>query len=211
MSGTTRREFLSQLGVTTVAAVGGTAAGVGLASAARAEEKPKGKIPDTPFKIGHMTFFTGAGAVLGEPMYKGNLLAADEINAHGGLLGKRKIEIIKADEAAGTDANVKELKRMKLSEKIDMFTGVISSGNTPALGPVAEELKVLTVFTDGCTDFLFDKAVPNPHYIFRITNIQSADGPTYALAVAMTWPDVRKIAHIHPDYSYGRNAFDHLR
>ena len=210
MSGTTRREFLSQLGVTTVAAVGGTAAGVGLASAARAEEKPKGKIPDTPFKIGHMTFFTGAGAVLGEPMYKGNLLAADEINAQGGLLGKRKIEIIKADEAAGTDANTKEMRRMKLSEKIDMFMGITSSGNTPALGPVAEELKLLTIFVDGCTDFLFDKAVPNPRYIFRITNIQSADGSTCALGVAMTWPQIKTYAHIHPDYSYGRNCFDHF-
>ena len=106
------------------------------------------------------------------------MLAAEEINAQGGLLGKRKIETIKADESAGTDANVKELRRMKLSEKIDLFTGVISSGNTPALGPVAEELKLLTIFIDGCTDFLFDKAVPKPKYIFRITNIQSADGVT---------------------------------
>ena len=79
------------------------------------------------------------------------------------MLGKRKIETIFADEAAGTDANVKELRRMKLSEKIDMFTGIISSGNTPALGPVAEELGVLTMFNDGCTDFLFDKAVTKPN------------------------------------------------
>ena len=99
---------------------------------------------------------------------------------------------------------------MKLSEKVDLFTGVISSGNTPALGPVAEELKLLTIFVDGCTDFLFDKAVPNPHYIFRITNMQSADGVTCAIATAMTWPKVKRIAHIHPDYSYGRNAFDHF-
>ncbi len=158
-----------------------------------------------------MTFFTGPAAVLGEPSYKGLMLAVDEVNAEGGLLKKRKIEVIKADEAAGTDANVKELRRMKLSEKIDLFTGVISSGNTPALGPVAEELKCLTIFTDGCTDFLFDKAVPNPHYIFRITNIQSADGVTCAVATALKWPEVRKIAHIHPDYAYGRNAFDHFK
>src|SRR5207244_1723344 len=84
------------------------------------------------------------------------------------------------------------------------------SGNTPALGPAAEELKLLTIFIDGCTDFLFDKAVPNPRYVFRITNIQSADGSTCALAVAMTWPDVKKVAHIHPDYAYGRNCFDHF-
>src|ERR671936_1095118 len=207
----TRRDFLSQLGVTAVAAIGGSVTGLGMASMAHAQEKPKGTIPDKPFKIGHMTFFTGAGAVLGEPMYKGNLLAADEINEKGGLLGKRKIEILKADEAAGTDANTKEMRRLKLSEKIDMFMGITSSGNTPALGPVAEELKCLTMFVDGCTDFLFDKAVPNPRYVFRLTNIQSADGCTTALAIAQTWPKSKRIAHIHPDYSYGRNAFDHIK
>ncbi len=167
-----RRDFLAQLGVTVGAAAAGAAAGVPLLSKAERAEaqevKGAGKIPDAPYKVGHMTFFSGPGAVLGEPSYKGHMLAADEINAQGGLLGKRKIETLKADEAAGTDANVKEMRRMKLSEKVDLFTGVISSGNTPALGPVAEELKLLTIFVDGCTDFLFDKAVPNPHYIFRI-------------------------------------------
>jgi branched-chain amino acid transport system substrate-binding protein len=138
------------------------------------------------------------------------MLAAEEINAQGGLLGKRKIETVKADEAAGTDACVKEMRRMKLSEKVDVFTGVISSGTTPALGPEAESLKLLTIFVDGCTDFLFDKVVPNPHYIFRITNMQSADGVTAAVATAMTWPKTRRIAHIHPDYTYGRNAFAHF-
>ncbi len=204
-----RRDFLRSLGVGAGAALGAAAASVPLIGVAQAQA-PKGNIPSTPYKIGHMTFFTGPAAILGEPMYKGQVLAAEEINAVGGLLGKRKIEVLKADEAAGVDGNVKELRRLKLQEKIDFFCGITSSGNTPALGPVAEELKVLTIFVDGCTDFLFDKAVPNPHYIFRITNIQSADGAACALAVAQTWPDVKKIAHIHPDYSYGRNAFDHF-
>ncbi|TMI89823.1 MAG: twin-arginine translocation signal domain-containing protein [Bacillati bacterium ANGP1] len=209
--GVTRRDFLQQLGVTVGSAAVAGAAGH-LATPQPADAQPAaGKIPDTPFKVGQMTFFSGPAAVLGEPMYKGTVLAQEEINDGGGLLGKRKIEIIKADENAGTDANVKELKRLKLSEKIDFFTGITSSGNTPALGPVAEELKVLTIFVDGCTDFLFDKAVPDPKYIFRITNIQSADGVTCGLAIAQTHPEVRKIAHIHPDYSYGRNAFDHIR
>ncbi len=206
-----RREFLQTLGVTVgTAALGASPGFIGGPGRAFAAEPAKGRIPDKPYKIGHMTFFTGPAAVLGEPSYKGLVMAIDEVNAQGGLLGKRKIEVVKADEAAGTDANVRELRRMKLSEQIDLFTGVISSGNTPALGPVAEELKCLTIFVDGCTDFLFDKAVPNPHYIFRITNIQSADAVTCAVATAMTWPEVRKIAHIHPDYSYGRNAFDHF-
>src|SRR5712691_1147635 len=207
---TGRREFLGKLGVTVGAAGIATAGAVGGSRVLQAQEPAKGKIPDTSFKVGHMTFLTSAAAVLGEPSLKGHTMAAEEINAKGGLLGKRKIETITADEAAGTDANVKELRRMKLEGKIDLFTGVISSGNSPALGPVAEELGVLTILTDGCTDFLFDKAIPNPKYVFRITNIQSSDGITAAIGVAQTWPHVRKIAHIHPDYAYGRNAFEHF-
>jgi branched-chain amino acid transport system substrate-binding protein len=204
-----RRDFLSQLGVTAGTAAAGlsaAAAAVGaipvpILGARPAHAQVKGNVPDTPYKIAHMTFFTGPAAVLGEPSYKGHILAAEEINAQGGLLGKRKIETLKADENAGTDANVKEMRRLKLSEKVDLFTG-------PRAGVFP--LKLLTIFVDGCTDFLFDKAVPNPHYIFRITNMQSADGVTCAIATAMTWPKVKRIAHIHPDYSYGRNAFDHF-
>src|SRR6266850_602669 len=175
-----RRSFLNNLGVT-VGAAAATASTPLIMPAAAQTAAPKGNIPSTPLKFGHMTFLTGPAAVLGEPSLKGHILAAEEINAAGGILGKRKIETITADEQAGTDANVKEMRRMKLSEKIDVFTGIISSGNTPALGPVAEELSLLTIFVDGCTDFLFDKAVPNPKYTFRITNIQSADGITAAI------------------------------
>jgi branched-chain amino acid transport system substrate-binding protein len=210
-SPTNRRAFMNALGVT-VGSAGLAAAGmIGGSKALKAATEPaKGRIPDTPYKVGHMTFLTSAAAVLGEPSLKGHNMAAEEINAQGGLLGKRKIETITADEAAGTDANVKELRRMKLDGKIDLFTGVISSGTSPALGPVSEELNLLTIFTDGCTDFLFDKAVPTPKYVFRITNIQSADGITAAIGAAEAWPKVRKVAHIHPDYSYGRNASEHF-
>ncbi|HSS65576.1 MAG TPA: ABC transporter substrate-binding protein, partial [Gammaproteobacteria bacterium] len=205
-----RRAFLSQLGVTVGAASVGTAGYFAAPPMAQAAMKSKGNVPDKPIKTGHITFLTGPAEILGGPGLRGHLLAAEEINAAGGLLGKRKIETLQADEAAGTDANVKELRRMKLQEGIDLFTGVISSGNTPALGPVAEELGVLTLFNDGCTDFLFDKAVPNPKYVFRVTNIQSADGITAAVGAATSWPEVRKIASIQPDYSYGRNVHEHF-
>src|SRR5262249_39478595 len=97
-----RRDFLAGLGVgmgAALTAVPGDTPAVGVA---HAQGTPKGTFPDTPYKIGHMTFFTGPAAVLGEPMFKGQQLAAEEINANGGLLGKRKIELLKADENAGT-------------------------------------------------------------------------------------------------------------
>src|SRR5262245_58340592 len=104
-----RRDLLGSLGVT-VSTAGLASTGI-LARpqpVKAAAEAPKGQIPDTPYKTGHMTFLTSAAAVLGEPSIKGHMLAAEEINAAGGLLGKRKIETITADEAAGTEPTRKD-------------------------------------------------------------------------------------------------------
>ena len=54
---------------------------------------------------------------------------------------------------------------------------------------MVEELKLLTIMTEGCIDRLFEVEVPNPHYLFGMTNILSADGVTTAMAVAQTWPE----------------------
>ena len=73
-----RRNFLSSLGVTVGAVTLASAvAPVLVSEKAEAAEPPTGKIPDKPLKMGHMTYFTGPGAVLGEPSYKGHILAAD--------------------------------------------------------------------------------------------------------------------------------------
>src|SRR5687767_6287221 len=199
-----RRDFLAGLGVT----IGGAALGIGsdvpVVGLAAAQDTPKGRIPNTPVKFGHITIQSGPGAILGMPSLKGHMLAAEEINAAGGLLGRRKIETLTADEAAGPDATVKEVRRMKLSEKIDYFSGIIAAHNQLAVGPVVEELKLLTIMTEGCIDRLFEVEVPNPHYLFGMANILSADGVTLAMSVAKAWPDARRIAVIHPDYAFGR-------
>ena len=196
-----RRDFLAGIGVTLGSAVLGDLAVTGVAAA---QDAARGRVPDTPVKFGHITIQSGPGAILGLPSLKGHTLAAEEINGAGGLLGKRKIETITADEAAGPEATVKEVKRMKLVEKIDYFSGVIAAHNQLAVGPVVEELKLLTIMTEGCIDKLFEVEVPNPRYLFGMTNILSADGVTTALAVAKTWPDVKRIAVINPDYAFGR-------
>src|SRR5438094_10521047 len=106
-------------------------------------------MPDKPVKFGHITILSGPGAVLGAPSLKGHTLAAEEINGAGGLLGKRRIETITADEAAGPDATVKEVKRMKLSEGIDYFPSVNGSHNQHATAPCANELILPTKITAG--------------------------------------------------------------
>src|SRR4029453_12193492 len=78
----TRRSFLNSLGVTTGATFAAASGAVSFAGVAHAQTPPKGNIPSTPYKIGHMTFFTGPAAVLGEPMHKGNVLPPAKIHTN---------------------------------------------------------------------------------------------------------------------------------
>ncbi|MBI4409273.1 MAG: twin-arginine translocation signal domain-containing protein, partial [Gemmatimonadetes bacterium] len=66
-----RRGFLKQFGAT-LGAAGLGAAGLGSAHAA---VQPKGKIPDRPVKVGHITFLTGPAELLGGPGQRGHVLA----------------------------------------------------------------------------------------------------------------------------------------
>ena len=206
-----RRTFLTRVGAT-IGSVPLVAAGVPLAAPRRAEaaEPAKGRVPDKPVKFGHITFISGPGAALGEHSWKGHQLAVEEINAEGGLLGKRKIETMVSDEAAGPDANVKELRRMKLSAGIEWFTGIIAVNNQIAIAQAAEDLKLPTFMTEGCGDMLFETVVKKPHYVFASNNILSADAVSSAIIVAQFWPEVRKIAHVHPDYGFGRYQHAHF-
>ena len=86
-----------------------------------------------------------------------------------------------------------------------------SAGDTVALAPVAEELEIPTIFTDGCTDHLFDVVVKKPKYVFRVTNILSSDAVSCMVAASRTWPNIKRIAHIHPDYNFGRVQFVHSK
>jgi branched-chain amino acid transport system substrate-binding protein len=170
----------------------------------------RGSLPDTPYRIGQMTTLTGVGAPLGAPMLSGHLLAAEEINAHGGLLGRRRIATVSVDEGAGALASFAELRRLKRAARIDAFAGVAASLNATALAPVAEEFKILTLLVDGATDTLFESVVPRAKYVFRVSNLQSADGVACAVTVAKVWPDIRRITFLNPDYAYGRNVFEHF-
>ncbi|MEM1965240.1 MAG: ABC transporter substrate-binding protein [Candidatus Caldarchaeum sp.] len=164
--------------------------------------------PTTPIKFGAQYFHTGGGALLGLPGSYGLQMAIKEVNEAGGVMGRR-IELLERDEGS-TDATVREFRKLVLEDKIDYYFGLISSGNTPAVGPEAEENRVLTLFTDGCTDILFEQAIPNPKYVFRITNIQSSDAITNAVGAVKLLVETGKlkenprITGIHPDYAYGR-------
>jgi len=70
-------------------------------------------------------------------MFKGQQLAAEEITRRAGSSASERSSSSRADEKAGTDANVKELRRLEALREHRFFCGINLHRHTPALGPVA--------------------------------------------------------------------------
>ncbi|MBI3710364.1 MAG: ABC transporter substrate-binding protein [Proteobacteria bacterium] len=103
-------------------------------------------------KIGHLTPRTGFLGPLGEYAVMAADLAAEEINAKGGVLG-RKLELIKEDSVNPQTASVKA-ERLIERDKVACIVGEISSASCLTIAQVAQRTKNLYVNTGGNSDAL---------------------------------------------------------
>ena len=95
-------------------------------------------------KIGVIYDFAGGCHMYSEAGVKGIKIALEEINAKGGILGK-KVEAIIRDTEAKTDVAVREVKDLILREKVNFIIGPCSSGTGLAMQVVHSEYKVLRI------------------------------------------------------------------
>ncbi len=123
-------------------------------------------------KIGHLTPRTGFLGTLGEYAVMAIDLAADEINAAGGILG-RKLEMIKEDSVNPQTASVKA-ERLIERDKVTCLVGEISSASGLTISQVADRTKTLFVNTGcnsdelrgkGCKKFMFHVESQNSMYV----------------------------------------------
>src|SRR5947199_9180369 len=126
-------------------------------------------------RIGHLTPITGFLGPLGEYAVMGIKLAAEEINASGGVMG-RKIELVMEDSVNPQTASAKA-ERLIERDKIAMIIGEISSASGLAIGQVANRLKTVYINT-GCNSDALRGASCNP-YMFHIEGANSM----YVMAV----------------------------
>ena len=164
-----------------------------------------------PIKVGYPMILSGPGALFGEPALKGAQMYVDEINAKGGVLG-RKIELLPRDTKGNADEAVRVSRELILKENVDFLVGTLTSAEGPAVSVVAKENKIVFIAPIPKTDQLTapDKLHP---YVFRVAANTTMEGRSAAEIVAK-WP-VTRIATISPDYAYGQDvtkAFvDHLK
>jgi branched-chain amino acid transport system substrate-binding protein len=171
--------------------------------AAAAVSLPLAAMAADPIKIGFPMPLSGPAAVYGVPVTKGAQIAVEEINAKGGVLG-RKIEIISRDSKANADEAVRLAREMIIKDNVDFLSGTLTSAEAPAVSTIAKENKVVFVAPVAKTMKL--TAPENLHpYIFRIASNTLIEGRTMAAKVA-EWKDVKTVGTIAPDYAYGRDA-----
>src|SRR3990172_840593 len=97
-----------------------------------------------PIRIGVIYDFAGACHMYSETGVKGIKMAIDEINAKGGILG-RKVDYFVRDTEAKVDVAVREVKDLILREKVNFLIGPCSSGTALAMQVVHSEYKILRI------------------------------------------------------------------
>jgi branched-chain amino acid transport system substrate-binding protein len=133
-----------------------TLAGIGMPAIVRAQAEA--------IRIGHLTPITGFLGPLGEFAQMGVKLAAEEINASGGVLG-RPIELVMEDSVNPQTASAKA-ERLIERDKVAMIIGEISSASALAIGQVANRTKTVFINTGANSDALRGESC-NP-FMFHI-------------------------------------------
>ncbi len=155
-----------------------------------------------PIKIGLLYSLSGMAAVYTKGTVIGHQIAAEEINAAGGLLGGRKIEYVIRDDKLKPGIAVDEFRRMVTRDEVDFVMGVISSGVALAVSEVAKEMKVLFVDTIAQTAALTEEQ--GHDYVVRLNTNSVILGRTAALAAAKgAW---KSYYFIGPDYEWGHRV-----
>jgi branched-chain amino acid transport system substrate-binding protein len=153
-----------------------------------------------PIRIGIPTSLSGAYAEIGEQVKRAVTYAVDEVNAKGGIRG-RKVEAVFADDEANPDAGRRAAEKLVLGGA-RLLTGTISSAVGLAIAAQVENWDALYVSSINKTDRL-TAADCNPR-VFRANHSDGMD-----MAALSPWLKTRNEkdwAIIALDYAWGHGS-----
>ena len=123
-----------------------------------------------PIKIGLVTALSGQSARAGEAITRGLQIAIDEINAKGGLLNGRKLELLRRDDEATPAKGVIAARELYFKEKVAVLIGGLDSPVALAIVPIANENKM--VFMDPwAAGTPITKNGAKDNYVFRVSAV----------------------------------------
>ena len=151
-------------------------------------------------KIGELNSYKVFPAFL-EPYKRGFELAVDEVNAAGGVLGK-KLEVISRDDNGNPGDAVRVAEELLSREKVEFLIGTFASNVGLAVADFAKQKKVLFIAAEPLTDkIVWDSG---NRYTFRLR------ASTF-MQTAMLVPEAAKLNKkrwviVYPNYEYGTSA-----
>src|SRR4051794_38490403 len=151
-------------------------------------------------KIGELNSYKVFPAFL-EPYKKGWQLALEEINAAGGVNG-RKLEIVSRDDGGTPGDAVRVAEELIAREKASVLMGTFASNVGLAVSNLAAQRKVLFLASEPLTDKIVWEN--GNRYTFRLR-------PSTYMQTAMLVPEAAKLkkkrwAIVYPNYEYGQSA-----
>ncbi len=155
-----------------------------------------------PIRVGVVTPLSGTYAGIGQQVKWGLDLAAAQINAAGGVMG-RKLELVYEDEEANPAVATQKAEKLFQVGKVDFLTGTVNSGSTLAVGQVAERNNRLIATTVSFSDSITaDKCSPN---VFRVNARAGMQSAALADWMASTQKNAN-VFYLGPDYEMGRST-----
>jgi branched-chain amino acid transport system substrate-binding protein len=151
-------------------------------------------------KLGELNSYKVFPAFL-EPYKKGMELALEEINAAGGVLG-RKLELVSRDDNGNPGDAVRVAEELITRERVALLMGTFPSNVGLAVADLAKQRKVLFIAAEPLTDKIVWES--GNDYTFRLR------ASTY-MQTAMLVPEAAKLgrkrwAIVYPNYEYGQAA-----
>ena len=168
---------------------------------------------DKPIRIGLVSFLSGpAAGPFGVPARIASEAIVESLNAgkapapynSKGFSGT-PIELVIIDEAGGATKQVAEFRNLVSRQNVDFVIGYISSGDCLAIGPVAEEMKTLTVLFDCGTPRVFEEA--SYKYVFRTRAHATMDAVAGARYLLETKPGLKTYAGINQNYAWVQDSW----
>ena len=144
-------------------------------------------------QIGVMLPLTGRQAEFGRIQQKAVLMAAEEVNAGGGINGK-KIELILSDTQSNPDEGRRVIEKLIKQDKVLVIGGGFSSSATWATGAVAQQRRIPFVVTSALADKITEQGW---EYVFRLNQPLGEHLEALATFIPTMAADIKSVAILH--------------
>ncbi|MDE2584880.1 MAG: ABC transporter substrate-binding protein [Betaproteobacteria bacterium] len=162
-----------------------------------------GLVQAADIKIGVAEALTGGAAQYGVSIRNGFQLAADEINAKGGINGN-KIQLVIEDEQGKKEEGINVFKKLIFQDKVLMIFGPTLSNSMFAAGPVANAAKTVVFGTSNTANGITDIGP----YVFR-NSVMESDVLPVTVATATKYYKLKHVAVIYGnDDAFTKSGYD---